>query len=79
MPLPDTERAKVVRAWLTAGKGVKAAAEALYGSDAGIQAFLAETPGHRRRPVRADVLVAGDRPARPLPGHRRRGGTLSRP
>ncbi|MER6044291.1 ALF repeat-containing protein, partial [Streptomyces sp. NPDC001856] len=44
VPLPDTDRAKAVRAWLTGGTGVKAAAAtALYGTDAEIQNFLAVT------------------------------------
>ncbi|OKJ94565.1 hypothetical protein AMK26_32600 [Streptomyces sp. CB03234] len=43
VPLPDTERAKVVRAWLTGGKGVRAATTALYGSDTEVRTFLAET------------------------------------
>lgn len=44
VPLPDTERAKVVKAWISGGRGAKsAAAEALLGSDSEIQTFLAET------------------------------------
>jgi hypothetical protein len=44
VPLPDTERAKVVKAWISGGKGVKAAAAtALAGSDSEIQTFLTET------------------------------------
>ncbi|MGW2819529.1 ALF repeat-containing protein [Streptomyces sp. NPDC001443] len=60
MPLPDTERAKVVRAWLTAGKGVKAAAaDALYGADADIQAFLAETLPRRTAEDNRVAIVRG--------------------
>lgn len=44
LPLPDTERAKVVKAWISGGRAAKsAAAEALLGSDGEIQTFLAET------------------------------------
>jgi hypothetical protein len=44
LTLPDTDRAKVVRAWLTGGRATKAAAaDALYGTDTQIQTFLAET------------------------------------
>ncbi|MFC8215640.1 ALF repeat-containing protein, partial [Streptomyces sp. NPDC057296] len=42
--LPDTDRAKVVRAWLTGGKATKAAAaDAMYGTDADIRTFLGTT------------------------------------
>ncbi|MFC9491194.1 hypothetical protein ACFTZM_34680, partial [Streptomyces hydrogenans] len=41
LTLPDSERAKVVKAWMTGGRAVKAAAaDALYGTDADIQTFL---------------------------------------
>ncbi|MGK3940560.1 ALF repeat-containing protein [Streptomyces caeruleatus] len=44
VPLPDTERAKVVKAWMSGGKGVKAAAAAtLAGTDSEIQIFLTQT------------------------------------
>lgn len=43
LPLPDTDRAKAVKAWMTGGRAVRAgAAEALVGSDADIRAFLTE-------------------------------------
>ncbi|MGW5251354.1 ALF repeat-containing protein, partial [Streptomyces sp. NPDC004129] len=42
-PLPDTDRAKVVRLWETGGPGVRAAAEgALVGSDDDVKNFLAQ-------------------------------------
>ncbi|WP_178970340.1 ALF repeat-containing protein, partial [Streptomyces acidiscabies] len=42
-PLPDTDRAKVVRLWESGGPGVKAAAEvALIGGDADVRTFLAQ-------------------------------------
>ncbi|MFE2044343.1 hypothetical protein ACFXAZ_26150, partial [Streptomyces sp. NPDC059477] len=44
LALPDTDRAKVVKAWLTGGRATKAAAaDALYGTDTQIRAFLGET------------------------------------
>ncbi len=42
--LPDTDRAKVVKAWSTGGRATKAAAAyALYGTDADVRTFLTET------------------------------------
>ncbi|MEU0751028.1 ALF repeat-containing protein, partial [Streptomyces albogriseolus] len=68
VPLPDTDRAKVVRAWLTGGRGVKAAAAtALYGSDTDISTFLAETlPKQTVQDNRVAIISSLDRAGKGL-------------
>ncbi|MFG2463647.1 hypothetical protein ACGFWE_42345 [Streptomyces sp. NPDC048523] len=47
LTLPNTDRAKVVKAWMTGGRATKAAAaDALFGTDADIQR---SSPKHCRR------------------------------
>ncbi|WP_208647980.1 ALF repeat-containing protein [Streptomyces tirandamycinicus] len=68
VPLPDTERAKVVKAWISGGRGVKsAAAHALFGSDSEIQTFLAETlPNQTVQDNRVALVSSLDRAGKGL-------------
>ncbi|MDQ0760572.1 ALF repeat-containing protein [Streptomyces canus] len=68
VPLPDTERAKVVKAWISGGRGVKAAAaEALAGSDSEIQTFLTETlPNQTVQDNRVAIVSSLDRAGKGL-------------
>ncbi|WP_432072057.1 ALF repeat-containing protein [Streptomyces wuyuanensis] len=68
VPLPATERAKVVKAWISGGRGVKSAAtHALVGSDSEIQTFLAETlPNQTVQDNRVALVSSLDRAGKGL-------------